>query len=144
MCIRDRVGDADDIPGRVGELLAAGLYRDEVLGLPPRGPAGRESFRDERRVYRRGTVEFSIALSEGRLDRLPPAPAPASPADLLEVESLVGSPMPPLLKRLYGLANGGIGPGYGLLGLRGGFADDLGRTAVDILDEAVRLSLIHI
>jgi hypothetical protein len=33
------------------------------------------------------------------------------------------------------VANGGFGPGYGVLGLDGGFADDLRRTAVDILTE---------
>ena len=43
--------------------------------------------------------------------------------------------MVPLLRNLYGVANGGFGPGYGLLGLRGGFTDDMGRTATDILME---------
>jgi hypothetical protein len=46
--------------------------------------------------------------------------------------------MPELLKRLYGLANGGFGPGYGILGVRGGFCDDMNRTVVDILAEIPR------
>lgn len=45
------------------------------------------------------------------------------------------SPLPELLKGLYALANGGFGPGYGILGVRGGFADDMNRTAIDILAE---------
>ncbi len=91
--------------------------------------------RENRRIYYRGTAEFLSALSDGLLDRLPPAPPPASQARIREVEALVGSPLPGLLKSLYALANGGFGPGYGLLGLRSGYADDMDRTAVDILEE---------
>jgi hypothetical protein len=43
--------------------------------------------------------------------------------------------MPELLKCLYGLANGGFGSGNGILGVRGGFSDDMNRTVVDILAE---------
>jgi hypothetical protein len=43
--------------------------------------------------------------------------------------------MPDLLRDLYSVANGGFGPGYGLLGLRNGFTDDLHRNAIDILRE---------
>ena len=39
------------------------------------------------------------------------------------------------LKELYAIANGGFGPGYGLLGLRDGFTDVMHRTAVEILAE---------
>lgn len=127
--------DADDILGRVRELLAAGLHRDQVPGLPRAGPAGRGMLRENRRIYYRGTAEFLSALSDGLLDRLPPVPPPASQARIREVEALVGSPLPGLLKSLYALANGGFGPGYGLLGLRSGYADDMDRTAVDILEE---------
>lgn len=34
------------------------------------------------------------------------------------------------------MANGGFGPGYGLLGLRDGWTDDLKHTAVDIVTQA--------
>jgi hypothetical protein len=119
------VVDADEIVGRVRALLVGGLHRDQVLGLTGEGLAGGGMFRGDRGIYYRGTAEFVTAHSEGLLDRLPPAPPPASLASILEVELLVGSPLPDLLKSLYALANGGFGPGYGLLGLRGGYADDM-------------------
>jgi hypothetical protein len=60
----------------------------------------------------------------------PPAPAPAEVVG--EAEQIIGYRMPPLLRRLYlEVANGGFGPGYGILGLRGGHTAD-GRTALDL------------
>jgi hypothetical protein len=48
---------------------------------------------------------------------------------------LLGADLPSLLRRLYlEVANGGFGPGYGVLGLDGGFRDDMKRTATDILE----------
>lgn len=120
---------------RIATLIAAGHYRDEVPGLPGVALTGAGVFQDDRRLYGRGTEDFAAAESDGLLDRLPVPPPPASPAAIAEAELLVGAPLPESLKQLYGLANGAFGPGYGLLGLRGGFADDMGRTAVDILEE---------
>ena len=58
----------------------------------------------------------------------------ASPTSLdvvRKAEATLGFNLPPLLIQVYTeVANGGFGPGYGLLGLAGGFADDLGDTAV--------------
>jgi len=43
---------------------------------------------------------------------------PASPDDLLRAETLLGYPLPSLLRRIYlEVANGGIGPGLGLVPL---------------------------
>jgi hypothetical protein len=86
-------------------------------------------------MYWRGTSSFVQAEAEGLLDRLPPPPPPASPDAIEEAEAVVGGALPALLKDLYALANGGFGPGYGLLGLRGGFTDDMQRSAIDILAE---------
>jgi hypothetical protein len=122
----------------VKELIASGQYRDEIPGLPGAALEGGGMFRGSRRLYHRGTPEFADAVAKGVVDRLPPPPVPAHPAAVEEVESLVGAPMPTLLKNLYVLANGGFGPGYGLLGLRDGFTDDMHRTAVDILGEVPR------
>ncbi|SPF80511.1 SMI1/KNR4 family protein [Pseudoprimorskyibacter insulae] len=60
-----------------------------------------------------------------------PAPAPpATPAALDHAEASIGHPLPPLLRQIYvQIANGGFGPGYGLLGLTDGATDDRGNTA---------------
>jgi len=46
-------------------------------------------------------------------------PAPAIARDrLVASEAAIGFGLPPLLKRLYSeIGNGGVGPGYGMLGL---------------------------
>ena len=50
--------------------------------------------------------------------------SPATEEQLLETEDLLGFPLPPLLRELYKqLANGGFGPGYGLIGVTGGFCE---------------------
>jgi hypothetical protein len=64
----------------------------------------------------------------------PPAPPPprASPDQIAASEQLLGFPLPPALQQLYGqVANGGFGPGHGLLGLVGGATDVFGQTAVE-------------
>jgi hypothetical protein len=74
------------------------------------------------------------------------APKPASEQAVREAEALLGESLPPLLRRIFlEIANGGIGPGYGLLGVRGGHADDMRNNGLDLLaaehlqTEAVRL-----
>jgi hypothetical protein len=48
-------------------------------------------------------------------------PAPATPEAVAEAESIIGFPLPPLLRRLYlEVANGGFGPDEGVPGVRGG------------------------
>jgi hypothetical protein len=129
------VGDTQSILDGVGALIAVGHHRDEVPGLPGVALAGGGVFRGDRRLYHRGTAEFATAAGKGLLDRLPPPPPPATSAAIAQAESLVGAPLPELLRGLYAVANGGFGPGYGVLGLREGFMDDMNRTAVDILAE---------
>jgi hypothetical protein len=130
--------DVDGLLDRVHALIAAGQHRDEVPGLPGVALTGGGVFSGGRRLYHRGTEAFAAAAAEGLLDRLPSPPPPASTTEIEEAESLVGAPLPRLLKGLYAVANGGFGPGYGLLGLRGGFTDDLHRTGIDILDGVPR------
>lgn len=89
-------------------------------------------------MYQRGTPDFDRALAAGRLDPLPSTP-PATEEAVARAEDLLKAPIPDLLRRLFlRVANGGFGPGYGVLGLEGGFPDDLKRTAVDILLERDR------
>lgn len=81
--------------------------------------------------------------TEMRSRRSAPAAAPLDDAALARsVERLGFEPPPPLVLAYRRIANGGFGPGYGLLGLDGGFTDNRGRTAVDLYkrfvsDEAV-------
>jgi hypothetical protein len=50
-----------------------------------------------------------------------------------EAERLIGLPLPSQLRRLYlEVGNGGFGPGYGILGLRGGHGDDYRHTAIEL------------
>lgn len=73
-----------------------------------------------RRVYVRGSRCFVQARANGWIDPLPPL-RPAPLAAVREAEALAGMQLPTLLRRLYlEVGNGGFGPGYGLLGLRGG------------------------
>lgn len=133
-----RISSVDDqaILDRVRALIAAGHHRDEVPGRPGVALSGGGVFRGNRRLYWRGTPEFAAAEAHGLLDRLPPPPGPASPAAIAEIETLVGARLPHLLRQLYGVANGGFGPGYGLLGLRYGFTDGT-QTAVDLLADGL-------
>jgi hypothetical protein len=58
---------------------------------------------------------------------------PITPARLSDTEQHLGFSLPHLLGRIYTeIANGGIGPGYGLLGITDGAPDDLGHTALDL------------
>lgn len=67
------------------------------------------------------------------------ASAPASTDELRAAEDRLGFSLPPLLAAVYiRVANGGIGPGYGLIGLPGGFADDQGDSVVSLY-EAYRM-----
>jgi hypothetical protein len=57
---------------------------------------------------------------------------PATAAQLEESERRLGFGLPQVVRRLYGLvANGGFGPGYGLLGVVGGAINEFDHTAVD-------------
>lgn len=63
-------------------------------------------------------------IDEVPASRLAPL-RPAPPAAVAEAEELAGRSLPSLLRRLYlEVGNGGFGPGYGLLGLRGGHRSD--------------------
>jgi len=56
---------------------------------------------------------------------------PLTDADLDAVAEGLATELPPAVRRLWGqVANGGFGPGYGILGLQGGFRSDLGDDAV--------------
>jgi len=67
-------------------------------------------------------------VEQGRLvdgDFQPDLPRPATEEDLRAAEQVIGFPLPPLLRRLYGeVGNGGFGPFVGVEGLPGGYSSD--------------------
>jgi hypothetical protein len=61
--------------------------------------------------------------------------APASMQELADAESSLGFTIPALLNAIYReVGNGGFGPGYGLLGLKGGATNEHGHDAVALFD----------
>lgn len=65
----------------------------------------------------------------GRDFRLSP---PCNEGAIKDAESALGFRLPALLGDIYTtVANGGFGPGYGVMGVSGGFTDDLQHTIVD-------------
>lgn len=61
----------------------------------------------------------------------PPAPEEA----IASTERRLGFRLPPTLRTIYGeVANGGFGPGYGVMGVENGFPDDLGHTVADLYE----------
>src|SRR5688572_8509251 len=60
---------------------------------------------------------------------------PASEEAVVATEEQIHFPLPQTLRRIYlTVANGGFGPGYGVMGVLGGFADDLGHTVGDLFE----------
>jgi hypothetical protein len=60
---------------------------------------------------------------------------PASEVAVAATEKQLGFNLPQTLRRIYlKVANGGFGPGYGVMGVAGGFADDLGHTVGDLFE----------
>lgn len=127
----------DEVVDAVQALVAAGEYLDQIPGVPgARLPGGGPYILGNRRLYTRGSPEHLEARAAGLVERLPPL-TPASPAAVQEAEDLLGHRLPLLLRRLYlEIGNGGFGPGYGILGLRGGHGDDYRHTAVDLYRQA--------
>ena len=126
----------DEVVRAVRALVAAGEYLDQIPGVPGARLSGGGHFLGNRRIYTRGSPEYLEARAAGLVERLPPL-TPVSPAAVQEAENLLGHRLPSLLRRLYlEVGNGGFGPGYGILGVRGGHGDDYGHTAVDLHQQA--------
>ena len=65
--------------------------------------------------------------------KCPELGALASPEVVLEAQRAMGCILHPLHRRLFEeVANGGFGPGYGLIGLPGGTLDSEGRSLVEL------------
>lgn len=119
----------DEVFDGVRQLISAGEYRDtrEIqigpLPEPPRRlPDGTiDSASARRYLYHlpvskqvwRGSAVYAAARDGGLLTPLPPLPT-ATPEAIIDAETVIGYPLPRLLRRLYLEAgNGGFGPGAG-------------------------------
>lgn len=59
--------------------------------------------------------------------------SPATEADVSDAEKELGFPLPPLLREIYlNVGNGGIGPGYKILGVKGGHKSDEGDSISEL------------
>jgi hypothetical protein len=129
--------DEDAVFETINQLVLSGEYLDAISGSPDVRLEGGGWFKQTRqgslrRVYTRGSPEHLDAKQACALEPLPPrTPAPIEAVEA--AESVIGFSLPRLLRRLYlQVANGGFGPGYGMLGVRGGHTDNTSRTAVDL------------
>jgi hypothetical protein len=120
------------------DLVARGEYLDEIPGVPQPSTAGGGGFKAlaggmYARLYTRGSDEYLEAKSNGLIEPLPAPPyPPAGQALVDEAEQALGCPLPSILRRLYlEVANGGFGPGYGILGLSGGHGLAPDGTAIE-------------
>jgi hypothetical protein len=79
--------------------------------------------------------QIKSRLATGEVSAIFP---PAAEGALQRTESLLGFSIPPLLRELYAnVANGGFGPGYGIIGVQGGRVSNLG-TLEQTYDEIVK------
>ena len=106
----------------VGDLLSVGRSLAADLGrLLQHGP-------DPEITARADSIERSMSTPAET-----PLPAVASEEQLTAAERGLGFALPPLLRRLYAeVANGGFGPGSGILGIAGGWATDRRQTVEDL------------
>jgi hypothetical protein len=109
----------------LGGLLGMGRSVVQDLGrLLRQGP-------DDELTARAEEIERSMTTPAER-----PLPGPASEEQLNSAERRLGFALPPLLRRMYAeIANGGVGPGPGILGVKGGQANDHGKTVEDLYAE---------
>jgi len=84
------------------------------------------------------TVKRELGRSRTQPDRLGrplKAPPPANREAVDACEQALGIQLPPLLREIYlNVANGGFGPGYGVIGVEGGFSNGRG-TLVELCRE---------
>ena len=109
----------------LGGLLGMGRSVAQDLGrLLRQGP-------DDALTARAEEIERSMTTPADR-----PLPAQAGEDQLAAAERRLGFVLPPLLRRLYAeVANGGVGPGPGILGVKGGQKNDHGKTVEDLYAE---------
>jgi hypothetical protein len=136
--VRERIADPERrTDSRPDEFTASlsGRGAGQLFSL------GRSAAQDLRRLIDDGVDDELVAKADD-IERRMTAPAardlpePASPIALGAAEARLGVALPNLLRRLYlEVANGGFGPGFGIVGVRGGWTTDRGKTIEDLYEE---------
>lgn len=136
--LRDRIADPDRrVDSRPSELdsLIGGMGFGGLVAM------GRSLTADLDRLVADGPdpAIHARALTAHQMMSTPaarPLPEVATPEGLLRAETRLGFQLPPLLRRIYlELANGGFGPGFGIVGIRGGWTTSHGKTLEDLYVE---------
>lgn len=136
--LRERADDPERrIDSRPAEFSASisGLDAGELFS------SGRSAAQDLRRLLDRGVDDQLLAKASDIERRMTtpaarPLPEPASTEALDAAEARLGVALPPLLRRLYlEVANGGFGPGSGIVGVRGGWTTERGKSIEDLYEE---------
>jgi SMI1 / KNR4 family (SUKH-1) len=142
--LRARIAD----PARRVDQLPSELWTSITgQGLGGMLEIGRSLGQDLARLLQQGPDADIVARAdelqrsmETPADR--PLPEPATVEQLATAERRLGLALPPLLRRFYlEVANGGFGPGPGILGVARGWTNDQGKTVEDlhaVMLEAVR------
>ena len=133
--LRARIADPSRrVDSRPSEFLVSATSE----GLTGLMSMGRALADDLRRLRTSGPDDELVARADqlGRAMNTPaqrPLPPPAKPDQLAAAEARIGVPLPPLLRRLFlELANGGFGPGPGMVGVAGGWTTDDGKSIEDL------------
>ncbi len=135
--LRERAGDPERRVDTRPTEFSASLSGLDVAELFTRS---RSAADDLRRLRDQGVNDELRAKADDIERRMTtpvarPLPGPATAATLEAAEARLGVALPPLLRRLYlEVANGGLGPGSGILGIRGGWTDH-GRSIEDLYEE---------
>jgi len=136
--LRERAGDPERrVDSRPDEFVASlsGLSHGQAFS------SVRSAGHDLRRLLDHG-VEDELLEKADDIERAMttpaarPLPEPARPDALAAAEERLGVVLPPLLRRCYlEVANGGFGPGSGIVGVRGGWTTDRGKSLEDLSEE---------
>jgi hypothetical protein len=136
--LRERIADPDRRTDSRPDEFTASL---SDMGVGQLFSMGRSTAGDLRQLLDHG-VDAELRSKADEIERQMGTPVtrelpePATPAALDAAEQRLGVALPPLLRRLYlEIANGGFGPGHGIIGFRGGWTTDRGRTIEDMYDE---------
>jgi hypothetical protein len=136
--LRERVADPDRrLDARPSQLFASMT----AMNLGDMFRVGRALTQDLRRLFDQGPTPDLVAKANAieqsmSTPEIKPLPKPATEAELAAAEARMTVRLPPLLRRLYlDLANGGFGPGYGILGVAGGWTTDRAKSIEDLYAE---------
>lgn len=121
---------------RLAGVVRRGLLRSRIVGRPFERSEVHQKMPEQELVDRLSGLNRWLRRPRTGPTFVRRRPCrPASADDIVATEQALGFTIPPLLVRIYReVGNGGFGPGYGLIGARGGFLDARGES----IDQAYR------